>query len=163
MALTPRIRFQVLQRDGFTCRYCGGRPPAVKLHVDHIVPRAQGGSDDTENLIAACNVCNQGKAARVIMGIDQERRSDVAIDPLWDVTDSLSRMVDLLMSEWHTLDRLPDWLAEQVRILIVEGEDAVLRSGVVNSDSPWRDRMEEYRESQARHREWMAKHRDGKG
>ena len=56
------LRFQVLKRDGFKCRYCG-RPAddGVVLHVDHKVPRCEGGSDRIENLVAACADCNLGK------------------------------------------------------------------------------------------------------
>jgi excisionase family DNA binding protein len=57
-----RLRFSVLQRDGFTCRYCGRKAPDVELRVDHIVPVAQGGTDHPDNLCAACTDCNAGKA-----------------------------------------------------------------------------------------------------
>lgn len=36
-----RVRFKVLQRDGFSCRQCGASPAktmGVELHVDHIEP-----------------------------------------------------------------------------------------------------------------------------
>lgn len=59
-----RLRFEILKRDGFRCQYCGAEPGETKLHVDHIVPKAKGGSDDPVNLITACADCNLGKAAR---------------------------------------------------------------------------------------------------
>lgn len=31
------------------------------LHVDHIYPKAEGGTDETENLVTACSECNLGK------------------------------------------------------------------------------------------------------
>ena len=57
------MRFSILQRDGFRCRYCGrsGSTPGVVLHVDHIVPRAAGGTSTAENLATACEECNLGK------------------------------------------------------------------------------------------------------
>jgi hypothetical protein len=39
------------------------------LEIEHIVPRAQGGSDDETNLWLACGLCNRYKGAR-ITGID---------------------------------------------------------------------------------------------
>lgn len=60
--LTPRQRFHVLQRDQFTCQYCGQRAPYVELEVDHVNPQCRGGGDDFENLVAACSTCNRGKA-----------------------------------------------------------------------------------------------------
>ena len=63
MAVSKSLRFAVLARDGYTCRYCGAKPPDVELHVDHVVPVALGGGDVPENLVAACEPCNSGKAA----------------------------------------------------------------------------------------------------
>jgi len=61
--LSPQIRWQVLARDSFTCTYCGRRPPDVVLEVDHRVSVKDGGSNDPENLVAACSACNGGKGA----------------------------------------------------------------------------------------------------
>jgi 5-methylcytosine-specific restriction endonuclease McrA len=55
-------RFKVLERDNFTCRYCGGKSPDVVLDVDHIVPVRDGGTDDLDNLVSACVDCNTGKS-----------------------------------------------------------------------------------------------------
>lgn len=60
--MRPSVRFCILRRDGFTCRYCGRRPPDVVLHVDHMVPVARGGTSDEDNLITACRRCNLGKS-----------------------------------------------------------------------------------------------------
>ncbi len=60
-----RLRYSILARDMFTCRYCGARADGgAVLVVDHIIPVALGGTDDPENLITACEPCNQGKAAQ---------------------------------------------------------------------------------------------------
>ena len=53
-------RERVLERDGHRCRYCG----APATHVDHLVPVVRGGTDDPENLAAACPTCNLEKGAR---------------------------------------------------------------------------------------------------
>lgn len=57
------LRWQVLERDNFTCQYCGQKAPDAHLEVDHIVPRSEGGEDVEENLITACFACNRGKSA----------------------------------------------------------------------------------------------------
>jgi hypothetical protein len=59
-------RFAVFTRDRFTCQYCGRTGSETILQVDHILPRAAGGTDDLANLITACHVCNLGKSARII-------------------------------------------------------------------------------------------------
>ena len=61
-----RLRFKVFERDGFTCQYCGKRPPEVILHADHIIPVSKGGENEIENLLTACADCNLGKATRIV-------------------------------------------------------------------------------------------------
>lgn len=55
------LRFQILERDQFTCRYCGQCAPNVMLEVDHVIPVCEGGDDDPSNLITSCTACNRGK------------------------------------------------------------------------------------------------------
>ena len=57
-------RFNVLLRDGFTCQYCGRRPQARELTVDHVVPRARGGPTRWANVVTACRGCNHHKGSR---------------------------------------------------------------------------------------------------
>jgi hypothetical protein len=64
--LPKKVRFDVFKRDGFVCQYCGAHPPAVVLHVDHIHPVAEGGTNDIDNLITACEPCNLGKGAGLL-------------------------------------------------------------------------------------------------
>ncbi len=63
-AVSKRVRFLILQRDGFTCQYCGARAPDVELQVDHIHPVAAGGTVELDNLVTSCTPCNAGKSAR---------------------------------------------------------------------------------------------------
>lgn len=63
MAVSKRLRFEVLKRDQHTCRYCGGVAPDVVLTIDHVVPVTLGGSDEPANLVAACKDCNSGKSS----------------------------------------------------------------------------------------------------
>ncbi len=58
-----KLRFEVLKRDGFSCQYCGRNPKEdkIKLNIDHIIPRKEGGKDSYENLITSCFDCNSGK------------------------------------------------------------------------------------------------------
>ena len=61
--ISTRTRFEVFKRDGFRCIYCGATPMGTPLHVDHVIPVAEGGSNKPENLATACAQCNGGKAA----------------------------------------------------------------------------------------------------
>lgn len=63
MAVSKRLRTEILRRDNSTCQNCGATAPGVALVVDHVVPIALGGSDEPSNLQALCEPCNSGKSA----------------------------------------------------------------------------------------------------
>ena len=54
-------RFNLFQRDKFTCQYCGD---TRELTFDHVVPRAQGGRTTWENVATACAPCTLRKGGR---------------------------------------------------------------------------------------------------
>jgi hypothetical protein len=61
MAVSNRLRFEILRRDRFRCRYCGASAANAVLEIDHVEPRAKGGTDAPTNLVTACESCNSGK------------------------------------------------------------------------------------------------------
>lgn len=63
MAISKRLRFEILRRDNHTCYYCGRKPPEVEITIDHVLPQALGGTDEASNLVAACRECNGGKTS----------------------------------------------------------------------------------------------------
>jgi hypothetical protein len=66
-AVSVSLRFQVLERDKFRCRYCGRTPQmGYTLCVDHVVPVSKGGPTTLENLAAACEDCNMGKSDQLL-------------------------------------------------------------------------------------------------
>lgn len=116
MALSKRLRYEVLRRDSHTCRYCGSSAPDVKLTVDHVVPTALGGSDDPTNLVAACADCNAGKSSS---NPDASIVEDVAADALrW--AEALKRAAEIERGQKETFrptveavdERWCDWHIE---------------------------------------------------
>jgi hypothetical protein len=109
MSLSPRSRFTVLKRDGFTCQYCGRKPPAVVLHVDHITSRYNGGSDDEGNLITSCAECNHGKGRHSIEDgacafcLDQPGTASVEVGPNVFVWICPACLHDALWEFWGVL------------------------------------------------------------
>jgi len=63
------LRLKILARDANTCAYCG----AEAKHVDHIIPVAAGGTDDPENLTAACARCNIQKKDKPVSVFSEVR------------------------------------------------------------------------------------------
>lgn len=65
MAVSKRLRYEILRRDNHTCRYCGASAPDVPLRVDHVTPVALGGTDEPSNLVTSCEPCNSGKTSTI--------------------------------------------------------------------------------------------------
>lgn len=63
-------RANIYARDNQTCQYCGkraGKGEALSfrdLTFDHVVPRAQGGGTNWQNIVTACKRCNHRKGGR---------------------------------------------------------------------------------------------------
>jgi 5-methylcytosine-specific restriction endonuclease McrA len=55
-------RFEIFNRDRYTCQYCGQR--TRQLTLDHVIPRYRGGQHTWENIVSACVACNRRKAGR---------------------------------------------------------------------------------------------------
>jgi 5-methylcytosine-specific restriction endonuclease McrA len=57
-------RFNIFARDRNTCQYCGHVFPRAELNLDHVVPRAHGGTSIWENVVCSCLPCNRRKGGR---------------------------------------------------------------------------------------------------
>lgn len=55
--LNPIFRAAIFLRDEGECVYCR----ALAVEIDHVTPSAHGGSDEADNLVAACHDCNHEK------------------------------------------------------------------------------------------------------
>ena len=55
------LRAAVLLRDNNKCAYCGRRGKRTPLELDHVTPKADGGTDRYDNLVASCVPCNRNK------------------------------------------------------------------------------------------------------
>lgn len=56
------VREYLLEKWGRACAYCSAAN--VPLQVEHLIPRARGGSNRVSNLTLACEPCNQKKGSR---------------------------------------------------------------------------------------------------
>lgn len=60
------LRLRVLERDGFSCVFCGQTVrDGARLEIDHRLPVASGGRSVLENLQTLCFECNRGKGRRL--------------------------------------------------------------------------------------------------
>lgn len=56
------MRTAVLKRDNYTCVNCGRT--GGELHVHHIIPRSEGGTNNLDNLVTLCERCHSVQDAK---------------------------------------------------------------------------------------------------
>ncbi len=64
--IPPEVKKYVFDRNGYQCQSChlidlSGK----KLQIDHIIPKAKGGTNDISNLQTLCAKCNREKSAKI--------------------------------------------------------------------------------------------------
>jgi hypothetical protein len=67
VAISAQIRQQIIINAQYRCEYCktSSRLTGMPLTMEHIKPKSLGGSDDLNNLAAACYRCNEFKGAKI--------------------------------------------------------------------------------------------------
>jgi len=59
--IPPVNRREVLRRDNYACQYCGS---SKRLTIDRVIPLSKGGLHTWNNVVTACEQCNQYKSDR---------------------------------------------------------------------------------------------------
>lgn len=62
--ISQALRHEVFKRDEYKCIECGSTDKDSILHVDHMLPVSQGGTDEMSNLQTLCSKCNLAKSNR---------------------------------------------------------------------------------------------------
>src|SRR3954463_4187150 len=86
--MNDATRTVVRNRARNQCEYCQLRQndsPLAALHVEHIVPRFHGGTDDVENLALACLDCNLHKGPNLTAIAPLTNQITVLFHPRRDV------------------------------------------------------------------------------
>lgn len=131
--ISRRLRFEILRRDGQTCRYCGAQAPDVKLTVDHVIPVALGGGDDPTNLVTACQQCNAGKSST---SPDEHMVADVDAAALL-FAKAIERVAEQRRADVRATLNLIDWFNE---LWLTWGwEDSKGERHTVQRDIGWQD------------------------
>ena len=101
------VREYLLEKWNRTCAYCGAQN--VPLQVEHIQPKAAGGSNRVSNLTLACQPCNQKKGSRPIAEFLKDKPDHLkkiqaqAKAPLKDAAA-------VNAARWALVNRLRTWL-----------------------------------------------------
>lgn len=66
--LSSSLRHEAFKRDNYKCLECGVSKNEASLHIDHIIPKSEGGTDELVNLQTLCDKCNLSKSNRKWVG-----------------------------------------------------------------------------------------------
>lgn len=79
--ITPQRRQRIYARDGHRCVWCGKRGELGELTLDHVVPRSEGGSHESSNLITSCMKHNRerGNKGPLLFALELRRRAPLRI------------------------------------------------------------------------------------
>lgn len=121
-----QTRTKVRERAQNACEYCHlhqNDSPLAALHVEHIIPKTHGGSDDLDNLALACIDCNLHKGTN-LTGIDpQTSKVTELFHPRRQLWDEHFELQGVSLAGKTAIGRTT------VRVLNVNSEDQVaLRS-----------------------------------
>jgi hypothetical protein len=78
--VSPSQKRLAISRANECCEYCGSKSrfSAAPFSVEHVIPRAAGGTDDPDNLALACGGCN-GHKCDSAKGTDPVTGRDVSL------------------------------------------------------------------------------------
>ncbi|HRW09450.1 MAG TPA: HNH endonuclease [Caldilineaceae bacterium] len=78
--ISPTLRQKVVQAAKERCGYCQTSASLIgmPLEIEHIIPEAQGGTSQEDNLWLACPKCNQKKGIKV-SAIDSQTGEEATI------------------------------------------------------------------------------------
>lgn len=105
-SLLKAVRFSrknVLQRDGYRCAYCKHKFDKNLLTMDHVIPRAKGGTNAWSNVVACCRPCNEKKGDKLLSQLGWELTKKPAT-PQWKAHIN-KRFNDVKKTYWKTFFR----------------------------------------------------------
>lgn len=60
-------KIEALSKSKYRCSHCGKSLTKENCTVDHVVSLSRGGSNDSVNLVALCEVCNKNKGSKIVV------------------------------------------------------------------------------------------------
>lgn len=119
-------RHNIYLRDNYTCQYCAKRFEFDRLTFDHVIPRRDGGKTVFDNILTACEGCNQEKG--------HEHRKSIRkpyIPSYWDLAKNC-RKLPLIIPHQPWINYL-NWqgevtVNENLRHVNIEGNEFKLNT-----------------------------------
>ena len=109
-----RLKYRVFARDEYRCVYCGlnlskDMSTFLAATVDHVKPLNAAGSNDEDNLVSACHICNALKAGTACLSLAEAReivltrRAELVVKVMKDLSETGIKFPDGTLEEDATL------------------------------------------------------------
>lgn len=98
--ISAATRDAIRRRARDRCEYCGllqDTEPATRFHVEHILARQHGGTDDEANLALACHRCNRHKGPNLSAIDPVSRTPTLLFHPRRDAWDEHFRAEEFMI------------------------------------------------------------------
>lgn len=99
--INKRKRQKIIQKYGYKCAKCGNSGDLKTLEIDHIIPVANGGTNDERNLQVLCYECNMDK--RWNKGFNSDYFDINPRDKLKIIKDIINEYNDLSWNEFKII------------------------------------------------------------
>lgn len=76
-------REAALRKQRGRCKYCLCKLSLQTVTRDHVIPRSAGGSNQSHNIVAACEPCNRAKGSMPVKDFEKKVASPTYDDPIW--------------------------------------------------------------------------------
>ncbi len=100
------LREYLLEKWGRQCAYCGR--VGVPLQIEHIVPKAKGGTDRVSNLTLACEKCNSKKGTKDL-AVFLKKKPDLLAKIVQQARTPLKDASAVNTTRWALLKRLKEF------------------------------------------------------
>ncbi|MFL5661269.1 MAG: RNA-guided endonuclease IscB [Ktedonobacteraceae bacterium] len=97
------VREYLLEKWSRTCAYCSKQH--IPLQIEHIIPRAKGGTDRVSNLTLACETCNRAKGTQEI-AVFLKKKPEVLKRMLAQAKAPLKDAAAVNATRWALYERL---------------------------------------------------------
>ena len=76
--VNAHVKMSIIRDYDFTCIFCGHNgSQSNPLTVDHILPRAEGGTNSQDNLACCCRICNNKKGKMLLTDFIQKYKINI--------------------------------------------------------------------------------------
>jgi hypothetical protein len=128
--IIKRLRFEVFERDKFTCQDCGKKVPDVILKIIRIKPKLKGQADEILNFKTSCYECNQDSSNIQLDQGDLRKEKKEQIESMIKWQESLTKLYK------NTSIKVIEYIENKINLCLNESEKRSIEKLIHKFDFP---------------------------